>query len=400
MMSSVTEEVEVQEPTHMLAQLEAFKAANKARLQDLKEKVERGKRELAKTEEEDQLYFSQGRIGRSGSVGEGDVAAARDPHGADEALRLRERALEERTIERQHGELERLRHLDEQERLLHMRVQEETREAETLRRETEQRADRDMKFAKQKMDGAERLRKDLDRRATELDDLSRDTTSKNRVILQREAELIARTKEVEQRERTLELKEREVEDRTAMLHKSEATEQDRVRKQDEAERKLRHAEECSKKELAERWKLLEENYHLFEAKQRDEKARMKRLSRELEERERQAERYEAELRMREKQVDSLKLSLAQREMRLDDVEHRALDRLRRELHEREANLKSHSASGGAPQPGAEMFSTPTRQATDGARASRSSPAGFFSGGFVPQSQSPTELSPDSVDEPQ
>ena len=318
-----------------------------------------------------------------------------------QSLSLREAALEERTLERQANALDRSRHLDDKERAFRLEMLEARREAEMRSNTVQDKEERVELLHRQRELDASKLAKELETRTADLTQQERELTLRSRGVLKKEADLIARAKDVEIREKTTAVREKDAEDRLALLDKAEVSERDRARALDETERQLKHTEERAKKELAERWRLLEENIHIFETKQKEEHLRLQRLVRTCEERECAVERHEQEVRARERQANELKVQCTQRETRLDDLEKSAIDRLKRELSEREANRKRGTLTGDATAAAgtssSDMF-TPTRTVPS-LLHSLARPSPNYSAAHSlhhAQSQSPTELSPDSA----
>ncbi|KAJ9453401.1 hypothetical protein DIPPA_22375 [Diplonema papillatum] len=376
------------EPLHMMAQLEAFSAAREARIKGLREAVEREKRETANAMRRDESPFPSPQEQEAPLSPED--RQKRDLGDQEKQLRLKERALEDRVFEVKNRELERLRVLDDKEQQLRHREETWKQRLEEREADIDKQAEAHKRLVMRQEESYKRERKELDDRAKELDALDKELQERSRRTLQREAELIARGKELETRERTLHVKEKDVEERTVQLVKNDALERDRMRQMDEMERAMKLTEERSKKDLAERWKLLEENIYLFETKQTEEQLRLKRRSRDLEEREIAVEKLATEVRVKEQTADDLRLHVTQREMRLNDIEQRAVDRLKREISERESNLKPKYQ----PDSSTSLYATPTRtHVALHSQLTQASPPTHNFGSTIPQS--PPEVSPDS-----
>eukprot|EP01060_Flectonema_neradi_P027835 TRINITY_DN37463_c0_g1_i1.p1 TRINITY_DN37463_c0_g1~~TRINITY_DN37463_c0_g1_i1.p1 ORF type:complete len:405 (+),score=108.13 TRINITY_DN37463_c0_g1_i1:36-1217(+) len=364
------------EPLHMMAQVEAYKTARSIRVREMKELIQKESRELEKREDREREQKKE--LSRASAVASpgGDIAEK------ERSLRAREKSLDER----RHDELDRLRVLQQKEDALRTKSEEETIRLSEREREVAEMAEKHRKHLLTQERIFSKSTADLDRRAASLDEQEQQLQDTRKIISQREVDLINRGKELELKERALNLKEKELDENISSYASAEKSITERMRSLDERERELKTAEEAFRKTREQKWKTLEDSIHLFESEKAEEKLRVKRLQRECSDRLTAVEKREAEIMIREKEADDMFNQQNRRDIRLTEIEQRAIDRLKRELSERETAMKIKYPD----------LHTPNRLSS--ILAHPSPPTNAYSSSHVnypAQSQSPTELSPDS-----
>ena len=314
-------------------------------------------------------------------------AVAASPRAVDisekeRALRVREKSLDER----RHDELDRLRVLQEKEDALRTKSEGETIRFEEREKEVSEMVEKHRKHLLTQERMFSKSTTDLDKRATILDEQERQLQETRRLISQREVDLINRGKELELKERALTLREKDLDETIQSYASAEKSITERMRAVDERERELKTAEEAFRNTREQKWKTLEDSIHLFDSEKAEEKLRIKRLMRECSDGLSAIEKREAAVMLREKEVDDMYNQQNRRDIRLTEIEQRAIDRLKRELSERETAMKIKYPD----------LHTPNRLSS--ILAHPSPPTNAYSASHInypAQSQSPTELSPDS-----
>jgi len=263
----------------------------------------------------------------------------------DEVLHHREQALikrehEERVIEeeRMTRDVNRLRLLEEQEEIHRHAYETFLQKIQMRSRDLDGKEVQGNTYLSREFDRLRLVQGEINAKIHKVQQEEQLATEHERLIIVAEADAIEALKEVEARERVLCMREQNLDDRQQACAQREAD--DRVLEMKIADkiRSNQQAAESADRELEILWRQLEEMITQSDEALSEEAIRLKRRQRDVDEKRNALQLEEQRLQEWEARLDDRERDITRREHRTKDFDRRIIERMKRELEERHANL--------------------------------------------------------------